>query len=100
MIRALPNHIICRNGDFGNQVSQGGIIVRSSIGKAHGIGPRWFQVHCVGENIHWLTPGEWVLVDNGRWTQGFEYQNERYWRVDPEGCLMTADEKPATVNSE
>ena len=96
--RALSDNIVCSDGDFGGQVTAGGIILNSSLGKGEGIVPRWFKVRYVGDDIDWLTPGEWVLVEYGRWTEGFNLEGERMWKVDPNGCLATSPEKPDTLN--
>jgi hypothetical protein len=39
-----------------------------------------------------------VYVEYGRWTEGFVVDGEKLWKVDPNGCLATATEKPNTVN--
>lgn len=90
----LHDNIICSDGDFGDKVTKSGIFVQSSIGKSEGIIPRWFRVRHVGPKIDWLKPEQWVLVQFGRWTEGFEFDGEKYWKVDPEGCLLVSEEKP------
>lgn len=102
-IKAIANHIIATEGDFGDQVTKGGIVIKSTAGKSEGIVPRWFKVVAVGPQIDFLEAGEWVLVANGRWTESFQLDQadtnaDKYWRLDPEGCLLTADEKPDTLN--
>jgi hypothetical protein len=43
-------------------------------------------------------------VEYGRWTEGFNVKDDRLdpdqklWKLDPNGCLATADEKPETIN--
>jgi len=95
-LRAKGNDIIGTDADFGDQVTQAGIIVKDNSKKSQGITPRWFRVHSVGDEVRGLEPGKWVLVAYGRWTEGWEYEGAEYWRLDPEGCLATADEKPET----
>ncbi len=70
-------------------------LTAETIGKPEGITPRWFKVSHVGDEIDWLTPGEWVLVDYGRWTDSFEVDGVKYWKIDPDGCALTSPEKPA-----
>ena len=99
-IRAYSDNILAINGDFGDQTTQAGLIIKSTIGKESGIVPRWFQVFDVGPDIDWLEPGQWVYVEYGRWTEGFKAPDDRLdpdqkiWKLDPAGCLAVSDEKP------
>jgi hypothetical protein len=101
-IRAINDNIICTNADFGDQVTSAGLIIKSNLEKSQGITPRWFRVFEVGPDIQGLLPGEWVLVEYGRWTEAFELSDDRtdsptrFWKVDPKACLATSDEKPQT----
>lgn len=106
-VRAIHDNILCINGDFGEQVTNAGIIIQKTIGKSEGVTPRWFQVFEVGPDIDWLTPGQWVYVEYGRWTEGFKVEDDRFdtddkkdtiWKVEPKSCLMVSDEKPDTIN--
>jgi len=103
-IKPLNDNILCTDGDFGEQVTSAGIIVQKTIGKEEGVVPRWFKVLEVGPDIDWLEQGKWVLVAYGRWTEGFKVKDDRLasdekiWKVEPAGCLATADEKPDTIN--
>ncbi len=103
-IKAYRDNILAVEGDFGDQTTRAGIILKSTIGKEEGTVPRWFKVFDVGSEIDWLNPGEWVYVEYGRWTEGFNVKDDRLdpdqklWKLDPNGCLATADEKPETIN--
>ena len=74
------------------------------MGKEQGVVPRWFKVFEVGPDIDWLTPGEWVYVEFGRWTEGFNVKDDRLdpdqklWKVDPLGCLASAPNKPNNIS--
>lgn len=99
-VRAIKDHIICVDGDFGDYVSESGIMVKSVAGQSQGIVPRWFKVYKVGPEIDFLEPGQWVLVEHGRWTDGLEVpltddEKTEMWRVDPAGCLAISDERPS-----
>ena len=61
-VRAYSDNILAVDGDFGDQTTKAGIIIKASIGKEEGTVPRWFKVFDVGPDIDWLTEGEWVLV--------------------------------------
>ena len=106
-IRAIRDNILCINADFGDYVSEAGLIIKSNIKDSQGITPRWMQVFEIGPEINWLQSGQWVLVEYGRWTESIEMQDDRFdtddnkmdvWKVDPKGCLAVADEKPNTFN--
>jgi hypothetical protein len=111
-LRAIRDNILCTDGDFGDKVTAGGLIVKSTIGKSEGIVPRWFRVFEVGSDIDWIEPGQWVYVEYGRWTEAVEVEDERFdtennkkkiWKVDPNACLLVSDEAPSdtiTFNTE
>lgn len=94
-IRAIRDNILCINADFGDYVSEAGLIIKSNIKDSQGITPRWMQVFEIGPEINWLQSGQWVLVEYGRWTESIEMQDDRFdtddnkmdvWKVDPKGC--------------
>lgn len=104
-LRAINDNILCINGDFGDQTTESGLIIKSTIGKSEGITPRWFQVLEVGPKISWLKEGQWVYVEYGRWTEGFKANDERLepdqkvWKVEPKACMIVSDEEPdGTLN--
>lgn len=96
-IRAINNTIIGIDGDFDDTVTSAGIVIRSNIGKATGIAPRWFRVHSVGPDIDWIQSGQWVLVDYGRWSENFVFNEVKHWRLDPNAISCVSDHKPETV---
>jgi hypothetical protein len=56
------------------------------------------QVYKVGPEVDFISVDEWVLVQYGRWTEGFMVDGiDKSYRVDPKGCLAAAPEKPDTV---
>jgi len=100
-IRPIADSIICVEGDFGDSYTSGGILIKSTIGKAEGITPRWFRVLAVGPEIRDIKPHNWVLVSYGRWTEGVEIEDDRLpggrgkiWRVEAESCLAWSAERP------
>lgn len=106
-LRATGDNILCTDADFGDHVTESGIVIKSTMGQSQGITPRWFRVFEVGPEIEFLNPGQWVLVEYGRWADGISVQDERFdtddnikevWKIDPAGCLVIADEKPNTLN--
>jgi hypothetical protein len=106
-LKARTDNILCVEGDFGEQTTAAGIIIQKTMGKSEGIVPRWFQVFEVGPDVNWVNPGEWVLVEYGRWTDGIPVQDDRFntegniktvWKVEPKSCLAVSDEKPEAIN--
>jgi co-chaperonin GroES (HSP10) len=99
-VNPLPDHILVVNMQKGETVTRGGIILTDDNGKNSGIRARWAQVYKVGTNIDWVSPGEWILVEHGRWTYGINVERpgeaeEIYLqRVDVDAVLMAADEQP------
>ena len=103
-LRAIKDTILAINGDFEDHITESGIIVKSTAGKNEGITPRWFEVLEVGPDMDYLTPGQWVYVEYGRWTYGMELSDDRLpegkgkvWRIDPKGCLAVSDEAPGNT---
>ena len=47
-----------------------------------------------------MTPGDWILVEHGRWTEGMEVEDDRLdegdrvWQIDPNGILGISDQEP------
>lgn len=98
-IRAIKNHVIVEDMEFGEQRTQGGIIIVDDDGKQHGIKPRWSKVYAVGPDQEDVKVGEWIYVEHGRWTRGFNFKKDdgsifTLRRVDPECILLQSDEKP------
>lgn len=104
-LRAIRDNILCVNADFGDHVTESGLIIKSNIKESQGITPRWMQVFEVGPDIDWLQSGQWVLVEYGRWTEGLTMTDDRFdtddnkmevHKVDPAGCLAVSDDKPSS----
>jgi co-chaperonin GroES (HSP10) len=98
----IRDHVIVEDMYFGDQKTKSGIIIRSDDGKDHGIKPRWARVYAVGPKQQHINPGDWILVEHGRWTRGFDFFKEdgskfTLRRVDNECILMISDEKPEDV---
>lgn len=100
-IKALPNKVLVTNIERGMRVVHG-ILIPDDDGKSEGIRPRWAQVYSVGENVSEVKEGQWILVENGRWTRTMRVKQENgeeinVWGVEwPEAVLMVSDEKPET----
>jgi co-chaperonin GroES (HSP10) len=96
-LKPLRDHVIVTDMSFKERIV-GSIILPSDDGKSSGIRPRWAQVYAVGPDQLDIKPGDYVLVEHGRWTRGIEIEDEdgrhTLRRVDPNGLLMVNDYLP------
>ena len=97
-IRALHDDVLIQDMDFGEQITDGVIIVKSDDAKFHGIKPRWGQVYKVGPDQKDVHPGQWILVEHGRWTRKIKIDDgdgaKEIQKVEVKSILAVADEKP------
>lgn len=95
-----PDKVFVVDLERGERKSRGNIIILDDDMKEHGIRPRWGKVIAVGANVEDVTPGEWVLVEHGRWTLGIPFENAdgstiKLHHIDfPDAVLLVSDEKP------
>lgn len=76
-VRPIHDRVIVSDMNFGEQTTQGGIIITSDDGKDRGVKPRWGRVVSKGpDNKEPYEVGDWILVEHGRWTRGFDVENE------------------------
>jgi hypothetical protein len=97
-VRALPKDILVTDMDMGEMVSNGGIVIASDNGKAHGIKPRWAKVYKVGSEVDYVKEGQWVLIEHGRWTRKITIDDgegeKDFQKVEVKSILVVTDEKP------
>lgn len=99
-IKAIKDHIIVTEMQFGARKLASGIIIPNDNGKSEGIRPRWGKVYAVGPDQEDVKVGEWVLVDHGRWTRGVpvtfngDGHETVIRRIDPKDILLVSDEEP------
>lgn len=101
-VRPILDHVIVQDIDFGEQVTKTGIILTTDDGKLHGIKPRWGKVYAVGPKQKDVVPGEWILIEHGRWTRGHDIEQEdgsyiTLRRVDVEAIIASSEDKPSDV---
>lgn len=85
--------------ESGMRKTRTGIIINDDVGKDHGLRPRWGQVWKVGKNVTDVVPGEWLLLEHGRWSIGIDLLEEdgstvRIWHIDAEAVLVVNDTDP------
>lgn len=88
-----------------NEIKKGerninGIIIPDDDKKDTGIRPRWCKVYAVGEEVDTIEPGDWLLVEHGRWSREMRIKNDQgnedsFWSVDwPTSVLGYSREDP------
>ena len=96
-IRATRESILAKTMEKGERKSAGGIVILDDVGKDQGIRPRWCQVYDIGDDSDFrndIRSGDWILVAQGRWTDGVEVEGETIWKIDPNGILLHSHEYP------
>jgi co-chaperonin GroES (HSP10) len=101
-ITPVKDGVIASDMYFGEQTTKSGIIIIDDNGKSIGVKPRWGRVYAVGNDQKDVSVGDWILVEHGRWTRGFELEKEdgstiMLRRIDVDAIIMTSDEKPEDV---
>lgn len=101
-LEPINDRVIVKNMHFGEQKTNGGLIISADDGTTRGIYPRWGQVHKKGpRNNENYQPGDWVLVEHGRWTRGVKLDEgngeEEVRMVEAESILAMSDVKPEGV---
>lgn len=100
-VKALPNRVLVTDLERGSRIVNG-IIIPDDNGKSEGIRPRWGRIFSVGEGVTEVKEGQWILVENGRWTRMLKVKQEdgselQVWGVEwPVSVLLVSDEEPKT----
>lgn len=100
-IRALPNRVLVTELERGMRVING-IIIPDDNGKSEGIRPRWGKVFSTGKGVKEVKEGQWILIENGRWTRMLTVKDDdgteiKVWGVEwPTSVLLVSDEEPGT----
>ena len=103
-VRPIHNRVIVSGMDFGEQTTKGGIILTSDDGKDRGIKPRWGKVVSKGPtNTDPYEIGDYILVEHGRWTRGFDLETDpdtvqTLRTVEAESILGWSTEKPDDIH--
>lgn len=98
-LRPLHDKVIVTDMNFDMEKTASGILLHSDDGKSSGLHPRWARVLFVGNEQLDVKPGQWVLMQHGRWTRAHKYEdpdgNEMaIHMIDLNGILGVQDEKP------
>ena len=99
-IRPLKNGVLVSDMNFGERVLASGIILKSDDGTSAGVRPRWGKVWEIGPERDDVMPGQYILLEHGRWGRAFDLDLEgtegttRLWRADPDAILIVSDDAP------
>lgn len=102
-INALKGKLLVTALETGARVING-FIIPDDNGKSEGIRPRWGKVYAKGEDITEVEVGQWVLVENGRWTRMVEIKDDngdkvKLWGVEwPQSVMLVSDEFPEEMS--
>jgi co-chaperonin GroES (HSP10) len=101
-VKALKGKVLVTDLERGSRVVNG-IIIPDDNGKSEGIRPRWGRVYSVGEDVTEIVPGQWILIENGRWTRMIKVREDdgsytQLWGVEwPKSAMMVCDTDPETA---
>lgn len=100
-LKPIKDYILVTSMNFGERKLSSGLVLLGDDKKNSGIRARWGKVYAIGPEQTDVTPGQWVLVEHGRWTRGvkFEFDNDQYVtvrRVDSKAIMLVSDEEPKT----
>jgi co-chaperonin GroES (HSP10) len=98
-LKPLHDNIIVANMNFSERQLSSGLIMLGDDAKTDGIRPRWAMVFAVGPEQKDVKPGQWVLVEHGRWTRGIIInlldQELVIRKIDSKAILLVSDDMPS-----
>ena len=71
-IKPLNDTIIVSDMEFGERISNGGLIILDDDMKSSGIRPRWAKVYAIGPEVKDVEVGDYIYIAHGRWTRGIK----------------------------
>lgn len=101
IVKALKNKVLVTDLERGSRIVKG-IIIPDDNGKSEGIRPRWGRVYSVGEDVTEVKAGQWILIENGRWTRMLKVKDDtgteiQLWGVEwPQSAMLVSDTDPET----
>lgn len=95
-LEPLRDAIIVTDMEFGERISQGGLIIPNDDMKSTGIRPRWAKVYAIGPDVKDINIGDYIYIAHGRWTRGITISTPEgekvIRRVDNKDILLVSDE--------
>jgi len=101
-LKPLKDKVFVTDINFDEEVTNGGIVLKSDNGKGEGVKPRWGRVWAIGPEQTDVKIGEWILMEHARWTREFQHEDEdgtitKLHMADLNAMMLVADEKPHSV---
>ena len=95
-LKPLHDTIIVSDMEFGERITQSGLIMPNDDMKSSGIRPRWAKVYAIGPKQKDIKVGQYIYIAHGRWTRGITIETpegEKVIRkVDNNDILLVSDE--------
>ncbi len=102
-IRPLHDSVIVTDMSFEGRQLNSGVILLGDDGKTDGIRPRWAQVYAIGPDQRDVTPGQWILIEHGRWSRGLKILKDgsefTIRRADPKAIIFVSDTEPEDMHT-
>lgn len=102
-IKPLRDSVIVTDMSFEGRQLQSGVILLGDDGKTDGIRPRWAKVYAIGPEQRDVVPGQWVLIEHGRWSRGVQIRKEgqefTIRRADPKAIIFVTNEEPNNLDT-
>jgi co-chaperonin GroES (HSP10) len=98
-LKPIKDYVLVSDMNFGERTLSSGLVLVSDDKKSVGIRPRWGKVYAVGPEQKDVIPGQWILVEHGRWTRGVKFELEpehtiTIRRIDANAILLVSDSQP------
>lgn len=98
----LKDSVVVHKMQFGERLSQAGLILPNDDMKSAGIRPRWARIYAVGPDQTDLESGQWIYIAHGRWTRGVRIEDTEgeqiVRKVDINDILLVSDDQVADYN--
>lgn len=95
-LKPLHDHIVVKDMQFKERLTSAGIVILGDDQTTSGIRPRWAEVYAVGPDQKEIKPGQWIMVEHGRWTRGVRIEDDSgvfdIRRVDNNAIIFVSDE--------
>jgi co-chaperonin GroES (HSP10) len=97
--RPTKDNVFVTELDQGVHMTRAGIIIPDDNMAGRGIRARWGKVWKIGPDVTDIKPGNWILIEHGRWTTGIDMEladeTVRVWRIEwPKSALLASDVDP------
>lgn len=58
---------------------------------------RWGKAEIVGPDCQHVKPGDYIMIEQLKWTTAVEFDRKKYWRTAEAHVELVSDEKPTQV---